>query len=137
LDQIYFSEIFDFTRIPIPKETFGFTQEAIFQTAEASHRIDHVKGYDGISSAADDMRENLIEKVYKEHRLHESVMEADLVTYVGRKPLAEKLKLNEVSIGGLKYCGAKHAQQPEIGKFCVLPISSKNKRLYRSNLICI
>jgi hypothetical protein len=46
--------------------------------------MDHVKGYDGISKGAE-MRED-IEEVYKEHRLHGSVMEADLMVCVGRKP---------------------------------------------------
>ena len=83
-------EVPDFARIPTPKETFGFTQEVIFLPAEeVSHRMDHVKGYDDIS-VGEDMRENLIENAYKERRLHGSVMEADLVVCVGRKPLTEK-----------------------------------------------
>lgn len=77
-------EILEFSRIPTPKHTFGFTQDVILLTAEeASHRMDHVKGYDGISKGAE-IREGL-EEAYKEHRLHGSVMEADLVVCVGRK----------------------------------------------------
>jgi hypothetical protein len=47
--------------------------------------MDHVKGYDGISKGAE-LRDGLIEEAYREHRLHGSVMEADLVVCVGRKP---------------------------------------------------
>jgi hypothetical protein len=53
--------------------------------------VDHVKGYDGISKGAE-MREDL-EEVCKEHRLLGSVMEADLMVCVGRKPSCDRVML--------------------------------------------
>ncbi len=66
---------------PIPKVMTGYQSDLGFQTAEeASVGMDRIQG----NRAGDDVRAK-IAAAYKEHRVHGTFMEGDMVVYVGRK----------------------------------------------------
>ena len=72
----------------------GYNQDLILQIInEVSNRLDRSLG----SGAGDTMRSK-VNHAYDEHRIYGTVIEADLVVCVGRKPLGELLELSEISI---------------------------------------
>jgi hypothetical protein len=68
-------------RYPIPKAMTGYLTDFLFQTLEeASIGRDRMIG----PGAGDDMRAKL-KAAYEEHRIHGSILDADMVVCVGKK----------------------------------------------------
>ena len=72
----------------------GYNQDLMLQIInEVSNGLDRTLGF----GAGDTMRSK-INHAYDEHRIYGTVIEADLVVCVGRKPLGEFLEFSEFSI---------------------------------------
>ena len=74
-------EVVEFKRHTVPKEMLGCNTDFMFQTfIEGSYGLDRMFG-----TGTGDAFRTKIHNAYVEHRLHGTVIEADLVVCVGRK----------------------------------------------------